>query len=699
MSYNPANYPIADSNILRGSLIMNFNNPNNDPNAYYTVTVNSQLRNQEYVDSNNLFTTYLYVGDVVTIVMYGGESSQYLGVRRTDFTTNAGYGDNGINTIVVSSTSNTNSVTFTATTVNTSYNFEYQLNLGTQELSCGNYFYEYTGDTYVTISYRDIYNEVNLVTLYQNESITICSSNVPSCVAGDCANVYVGPPPSPTPTPSITPSNTPPPSPTPSITPTRTVTPTLSPTPSITPSVGSFPKIQFTWNNPYVVASSSTQSNMIWTEYTITVDGNSYPYTTDLVNTGSTRNVNTPLINLPLSCVGSNKTISLTRTIGSTGAIQYYKGGTFMYLNRDIESGLTNFASSPNTWLGYTGATAPSGYTQSPTGLTTETLTLTGITISNAETLNIVISDTTTSEIRGYFTFLSSIGNRANFSAINFNRPIVYQEISQLNVDYDANIVYTGWYVTPIYTTITKTDTRTGPFPPMQQTAWKDGTIVYNVNSSYQIVDINIDTNSNYFLFGTIYPDITPTVTPTPTRTPNPTPTTTRTPTITPTNTTTPTVTPTNTQTPSVTPTLTPTPSVTPVPITIKYRYVGQNGNTSTKTVSSQRVVWGGETFTTFNRNWTTSINTGEITLGTSFVFSGSITGYRNICRTGTSQTINSYTVNVYINGTLYKTYTNNTNTLITSCPSLIYGNRQFTGCDFTPGDTVLLEWVDNMVF
>ena len=78
----------------------------------------------------------------------------------------------------------------------------------------------------------------------------------------------------------------------------------LVPTPSITSSVGSFPKIQFTWNNPYVQAPfgvPAVMSYMIWTEYTITVDGNSYTYTTDLVNTGFTRDVNTSLINLPSS--------------------------------------------------------------------------------------------------------------------------------------------------------------------------------------------------------------------------------------------------------------------------------------------------------------------------------------------------------------------------------------------------------------
>jgi len=183
----------------------------------------------------------------------------------------------------------------------------------------------------------------------------------------------------------------------------------------------------------------------------------------------------------------------------------------------------------------------------------------------------------------------------------------------------------------------------------------------------------------------------TPTMSPTPSETPV----------LTPSETPTMSMTPTATVTSTPTMSMTPTPSATPVPINIKYRYIGQNGNTTTKAVSSRRIVWGGVTFTVgYNTNWTTSANTGEITLGISYTFSGSMTGYRNICRsTSGSQTINDYTVNIYVNGTLYKTYTNTTNTLITSCPTQINSNRSFSGCDFAAGDNVVLEWVDNMVF
>ena len=110
---------------------MTFDNPNNDANAFYTVTVNSSIRNQEYYDSNNLFTTYLYVGDVVTVTLYGGEISEYLDVTRIDYTTDAVFGNNGITTVNIDAVSGSGTVTFSATTVSTSYNFEYHVDMGT----------------------------------------------------------------------------------------------------------------------------------------------------------------------------------------------------------------------------------------------------------------------------------------------------------------------------------------------------------------------------------------------------------------------------------------------------------------------------------------------------------------------------------------------------------------------------------------
>ena len=556
MSYNPANYPIADSNILRGSLIMTFDNPYNDPNAYYTVTVNSQLRNQEYVDSNNLFTTYLYVGDVVTVTMYGGLISQYLDVTRIDFTTDAQEGNNGIYTVNVTNVSGSDTVTFTATTVNTSYNFEYHLDLGT-----------FTPPTPTP-----------------TPSITATNSPTPSITPSNTVTPSVTPSynSSPTPTPSITPTNTVTPSitatitPTPSITATHTPTPsitaTISPTPSITPSVTTTPGL-----SPTPTPTVTPSQTLVYVTWNYDGFGASQPdgfldvYLNDIFLVKLSDNI--PFTGLYIAIGTVIKNILTVFDVSTT----IYGGELKSYLNGNLDNFVYTQAGDP-AYTSITGAT---------------------YTVVN--------------------------GNTYNFDG--------------------------------------KVGIRTVPLTPT--------------------------------------PTATPFQSPTPTRTltQTPTPTRTITPTasISPTPSITPTITPTNTVTPSITPTLTPTPSSTPTPITIRFKYVGQNGSTVTKTVSNKKITWGGQTFTLSNNTWTTSYNSTS-TVGTSTVYAGTMTGYRNICRDTTgSQTITEYDVNIYVNGVLYTSYVNTTNVSLSACPTQVYGNRGFSGCNFSPGDVVIFEWIDKM--
>jgi hypothetical protein len=131
MSYNPANFPIREDNVLRGSLLITFNNIFDNPSSYFDVVVNSSIRDQEYYDTVGFFSTYLYTGDTVTVTLYNGEASQTLGLRRVDYTTEAFGGNDGIYDIYITGVSGTNAITFTTTTVNTAYNFEYVLDIDT----------------------------------------------------------------------------------------------------------------------------------------------------------------------------------------------------------------------------------------------------------------------------------------------------------------------------------------------------------------------------------------------------------------------------------------------------------------------------------------------------------------------------------------------------------------------------------------
>ena len=88
-----------------------------------SVTVNGQVRNMIYTEMNNLYSTHIYSGDSITIGMYTGNT--YSIIRR-DYTTDDQGGDMGIRDVLISTGQTTgSSITFTATTVSTDYNFEY----------------------------------------------------------------------------------------------------------------------------------------------------------------------------------------------------------------------------------------------------------------------------------------------------------------------------------------------------------------------------------------------------------------------------------------------------------------------------------------------------------------------------------------------------------------------------------------------
>jgi uncharacterized delta-60 repeat protein len=120
---------------MRGSLIITFEASDFKGGDYYQVSVNNQVRYIHYNSSNNLYNTYLYEGDVVTII---SNSNCDFDVIRTDYTTDDQGGDRGIRDIQVSNSINTTGVTFTATTVPEDYNFEYKVDVSVPSIVCFN---------------------------------------------------------------------------------------------------------------------------------------------------------------------------------------------------------------------------------------------------------------------------------------------------------------------------------------------------------------------------------------------------------------------------------------------------------------------------------------------------------------------------------------------------------------------------------
>jgi len=122
---------------MRGSLIMSFDKEiDTEPIDYYQVIVNGELRERTYDDVTEFYSTYLFTGDTVSVELYTNGQNYYdLTVFRRDYTTDDENGNNGIvDTFITAAQlsygSNSIVVTFTASTVPDSYNFEYRVTVG-----------------------------------------------------------------------------------------------------------------------------------------------------------------------------------------------------------------------------------------------------------------------------------------------------------------------------------------------------------------------------------------------------------------------------------------------------------------------------------------------------------------------------------------------------------------------------------------
>ena len=111
---------------MRGSLIITFDDVDGFGGDYLDVYVNSVLNKRIYYNSNSLYSCPLYVNDVVNIQFSDSTNTLNYNVNRIDYTTDDEGGDNGIKNTFIKNSFSTG-VTFTATTLNTSYDFEYKI--------------------------------------------------------------------------------------------------------------------------------------------------------------------------------------------------------------------------------------------------------------------------------------------------------------------------------------------------------------------------------------------------------------------------------------------------------------------------------------------------------------------------------------------------------------------------------------------
>ena len=117
---------------IRGSLLITLSQtPIANESSDISVIVNGENRNIVYQEPENLYSTYLYNGDIVTINLIGDSLvlNKIIEVTRRDYTTDDQGGDNGIRDTFITGYTGTSvsavTVTFTASTISEDYNFEY----------------------------------------------------------------------------------------------------------------------------------------------------------------------------------------------------------------------------------------------------------------------------------------------------------------------------------------------------------------------------------------------------------------------------------------------------------------------------------------------------------------------------------------------------------------------------------------------
>jgi hypothetical protein len=112
---------------MRGSLLISFGDSDGKGGEYCEVRSNGVILKTIYVVSKNLYSIPIYLGDVITLTLVNPNPNivTLLNLIRRDYTTDDEGGDRGIKETSIASNIVFNTFTFTATTVNDAYDFEY----------------------------------------------------------------------------------------------------------------------------------------------------------------------------------------------------------------------------------------------------------------------------------------------------------------------------------------------------------------------------------------------------------------------------------------------------------------------------------------------------------------------------------------------------------------------------------------------
>jgi hypothetical protein len=114
---------------MRGQFIVSLTDDDDKGGDYLDIYTNNVIQKRLYISTNNLYSCPIYVGDVVRLELTNLSPYiiTYLDLVRRDYTTDDIQGNNGIIDTTITSDTALTTYTFTATTINSAYDFEYRM--------------------------------------------------------------------------------------------------------------------------------------------------------------------------------------------------------------------------------------------------------------------------------------------------------------------------------------------------------------------------------------------------------------------------------------------------------------------------------------------------------------------------------------------------------------------------------------------
>lgn len=690
---------------MRGSILVTFDELINDRGIdSFAVVVNSIDRDLHFTDSDKLYTTYVFTGDVVQFtIQHTNDFRGAIDITRIDYTTDDEGGDLGIKETIITPTISSGTTfytaTFTGSTVPSAYNFKYHINARTNPAPTPT-----PTPTPSTCQYYKIYNNSVItrpygpVTIYTyiqcdgapfGETVTFTGSGtIPisgrtyfECVSGGTVPVTIS---------NWTAELIPGPCP---------------PTPTPTPEVCGLPLRTVNWEIDYSYVSDLS-SGFTVAEVSLTSRPSSGFCPNSLIRPVSYFNTSTYVdyTGLTNGTVWSGATIvsgqtDTTRELELIFNICYEpssypsivrSGSTVKLYINDV------FIKNYDRWWTSTGGLYLDTMTQC-SGLTDNSKTriyFDDVTINENDDVKILFEDnfvTPWQKNQFEYNWLNSNALTRFVTGYTFGGDYYIPEFTQTLTG------YSGTYLTTLYTTSTTdltgaqvylrlsnsgtTDTvNTRTVKLFQNSVEQTGFTVTQTGMTIPLSPSGLTrlytswpTTDNDRLINNLWQINDTFVIP-----PSPTP----------------------------TPTPTPSPTPTPAPASMRYRYIGTSTiSGTTKTASNLRVnintnfVHSGSSvnFTTSTDTTSTSTVIDNSYVGTPVDIQGVRSLNRNVSG-GVGEYVTTHTATLYRNGSIVATNTDPTNYTIPLSPSQRINTYTFTGITINPGDVMEVRWRDTII-